>query len=78
MEGVLAWLCSWPGGDRSPRHRRMAGAEVLLGSRHQGYCACHRERVGTGSGIGDRDGDVAKEVRASQGSRSLPNNRLSR
>ena len=35
--------------------------KVLLNSGLEAMGPCHRERVGAGPGIGDRDADVAKE-----------------
>lgn len=73
MEGALARLCSWPNRDYSPRHCRMAGAEVLLDSQHKSYRVLPQGEGWYWVWDGDRDGDVAKEVGASQRSRGLPN-----
>ena len=66
-------LALWPGsaagwlGTTVPlsRHCRMAGVKVLLDGGHEAIVSCPRERFGAGPGTGDRDGDVAKGVRAS-------------
>lgn len=82
MEGALAcesapgfgaWLCSRPARGRGPGQCGMTGAKVLLYSRHEAIGSCHRDRAGAGPGVGDRDGDVAKGVRAGWRSKGFPN-----